>query len=108
MTNKDSSCSECRTYSFIGFGLCPSCRTLLAERKWFPLDQTPPKGLLVLIRGRSAVMTHPLLIVTGYYDPEWRPLDPWRTVDGDSFSDSSWVPEEWTPLSKDLLPEISA
>lgn len=103
MTNR-SSCSECKTFKFIGFGVCPACKELLPSRLWFSINQIPSTRQLVLIRGRSGNMVHPTFVITGYCDPEWRPRDPWRTIDGSSFRDFSWLPEEWSPLTADILP----
>jgi hypothetical protein len=80
--------------------------TTSLARAWHPLTTPPFTQRLVLIRGRSAVRIYPTFIVTGYYDPGSRPLDPWRTQDGDSLTDLGWVPEEWTYLTEDLLPPI--
>jgi hypothetical protein len=77
--------------------------TSLIPRLWYPISTLPCPRELVLIRGKSFQTPYPVFLSTGFHDPEWRPLDPWRDINGDSFSYCGHEPREWSPITTDLI-----
>lgn len=69
--------------------------------------ETPPIRLPILLLAQSGYLApHDIAIVSGFYDPEWRPLDPWRDCTGDALSDHGWVPQYWARLDSMTLPAL--
>jgi hypothetical protein len=65
-----------------------------------PISSAPKDGTYILLFGDSGYTTTPLRCEVGNWDAVYRPLDPWRTYDGDAFSDSGDPPTHWMPLPK--------
>lgn len=62
--------------------------------------QKPQPRVPILMRRESGYSTHSLEYVTGTYDPEFRPKQPWLTVGGDSLRDSGHLPLAWCYVSE--------
>lgn len=122
-------CTKCDGIGARGFQPCPYCKGHGSKRVPRPgngpkiIDESPPcqplapnnprwhrgaqpRHQLVLARGKSYNTQHPLFLTAAYYDPEWRPLDPWRFPTGDALSDFGWTPQEWRHLTPDELSEV--
>lgn len=56
-------------------------------------DRLPPRRRRIMVTGRSGYAT-PFLCLA-IYDPEDRPLAPWRDVADDALSDMGWIPTHW-------------
>lgn len=72
----------------------------LEWRSCGPEGFKPNRRVWVMVRGPSPVSTTPLRYIVARYDPEFRPLAPWRDLDGDSIEDCGLDPAEceWTAL----------
>ena len=63
---------------------------------WKPISVLPKQAVPLIIRGRSGyVPPNDIFVSTGYYYPDWRPLEPWRDEQGNAFDDFARTPIEW-------------
>lgn len=63
---------------------------------WYPNTQTPPRGVQIVMRGPSGnVKPHDVRYTSGYYDNDYRPLNPWRQWDNSAITDASELLTEW-------------
>lgn len=70
---------------------------------WQPISTVPTRSLK-LVRGASHNVHYPVFVVSAYYDPQWRPLDPWRLPNGNALSDFGWEPQQWTDIQRLINP----
>lgn len=68
---------------------------------WHPMTDIPQRQKPILMRGGSGYMApHCVRYEAGYYDAEFRPLNPWLTFDGNSIEDGGPAPREWRYLDE--------
>lgn len=75
--------------------------------RWIPISQTPPTRRLLLFCGSSGyIAPNDRMIVSGYFDPEYRPLSPYLDSQGCELLDCGIKPTHWSYLDpSDFPPE---
>ena len=76
--------------------------TNTVRAKLEPIETAPRDGTYIILFGDSGYTTTPLRCEICRYDAEYRPLQPWVTYGGDSFTDYGGEPKYWFPI-----PEVS-
>ena len=72
----------------------------MAAIPWVSISAKPIVGKPILMRGDSGHRApHDTFVISGYYDPGYRPLSPWLDCCGDQLSDHGWKPTHWTYLN---------
>ncbi len=69
---------------------------------WRPISERPRIRKPLLMRGPSGyIEPHHECLVSGYYDPEYRPLNPWLDFSGEAVTDSTGIePTHWIYLDE--------
>jgi hypothetical protein len=67
---------------------------------WHPVAELPPEGVPIIIIGKTGYRApHDRLVISGRFEPEYRPLAPWRTSQNDALSDYGYTPTHWRLMS---------
>lgn len=75
-------------------------RRIAGEYEWYPVTKRPPVRRPLELTGPSGyVPPNERFLISGYYDPEYRPLSPWLDSTSTCLSDSGFEPTHWRYLT---------
>lgn len=69
---------------------------MTGENPWRSiLEGAPPRNVVLEVCGDSGMITNRVFLALAYHDANYRPLDPWRDIQGSALSDQGWIPTFW-------------
>jgi hypothetical protein len=73
---------------------------LLDRQRWIPVsERLPDIREPIEMTGKSGyIAPHNNFVISGFYDPEYRPHSPWLDSTGTQLADAGWIPVYWRYL----------
>lgn len=76
-------------------------QNLREANPWVEVAIKPEPNVPIEMTGDSGyIAPHDRFLISGYYDPEFRPRSPWLDSTSTCLEDSGWVPTHWRRLSE--------